>query len=203
MSAQSSSNPSELSTPGNENPLSLSTYAVPPTLENVGQRVNVSEYAAQEWQGNTKKAKTILQVIWNKNTISSNCSSWKKYMMNFLQHYAMDCTTVPLHYFSWAECTEYSSSSAWSHTKLDWCLPSQFSSIFYNPWKPWMLIDWWSVAHTSCLPEMLHYASHMLSTLFCFALQCQLFILWSHTLCEYFQLPEISFLPFWETCFLK
>jgi len=75
VSAQSSSNPSELSTPGNENPLSLSTYAVPPTLENVGQRVNVSEYAAQEWQGNTKKAKTILQVIWNKNTISSNCSS--------------------------------------------------------------------------------------------------------------------------------
>jgi len=61
VSAQSSSNPSELSTPGNENPLSLSAFAIPPTLENVGQRVNVSEYAAQEWQGNTKKARTILQ----------------------------------------------------------------------------------------------------------------------------------------------
>lgn len=61
VSAQSSSNPSELSSPGNENPLSLCTFAMPPTLENVGQRVNVSEYAAMEWQGNTKKARTILQ----------------------------------------------------------------------------------------------------------------------------------------------
>lgn len=75
MSAQSSSNPSELSTPGSEIPQSLSAFAIPPMLENVGQRVNVSEYAVQEWQGNTKKARTILQVIWNKNTISRNCSS--------------------------------------------------------------------------------------------------------------------------------
>lgn len=171
MSAQSSSNPSELSTPGNENPLSLSAFTIPPTLENVGQRVNVSEYAAQEWQGNTRKARTILQVIWNKNTVSSNCSSWKKYMMNFHEPYVMDCTTLPLHDFSWPECTEHYSSSAWSHAKHDWCVLLQFSSIFYNPWNPWILIDWWSVAHNSCLPEMLHYASHMLWTLFFIALQ--------------------------------
>lgn len=80
MSAQSSSNTSELSTPGSENPQSLSAFAIPAALENVGQRVNVSEYAAQEWQGNTKKARTILQVIWNSNTISSNCSPRKKSM---------------------------------------------------------------------------------------------------------------------------
>lgn len=61
VSAQSSSNPSELSTPGSENPQSLSAFVIPTALENVGQRVNVSEYAAQEWQGNTKKARTILQ----------------------------------------------------------------------------------------------------------------------------------------------
>jgi hypothetical protein len=63
VTAQSSSNPSELSTPGSENPQSLSAFVLPPALENVGQRVNVFQYAVQEWQGNTKKAKTILQVI--------------------------------------------------------------------------------------------------------------------------------------------
>jgi hypothetical protein len=34
-------------------------------------------------------------------------------------------------------------------------------------------------------------------------LQSQLSIVWSHILCEYFQLPEISFLPFWKSYFLK
>jgi hypothetical protein len=63
VSAQSSSNPSELSTPGSENTQSVSAFIIPPALENIGQRVNVSKYAAQEWQGNTKKARTILQVI--------------------------------------------------------------------------------------------------------------------------------------------
>jgi hypothetical protein len=63
VSAQSSNNPSELSTPGSENLQSLSALGSPPALENIGQRVNVPLYAAQEWQGNTKKARTILQVI--------------------------------------------------------------------------------------------------------------------------------------------
>ncbi|XP_023705471.1 uncharacterized protein LOC111863405 isoform X3 [Cryptotermes secundus] len=61
VSAQSSSNPSELSTPGSENLQSLSAFVAPAALENIGPRVVVSQYAAQEWQGNTKKAITILQ----------------------------------------------------------------------------------------------------------------------------------------------
>jgi hypothetical protein len=71
VTAESSSSPSELSTPGSENPQSLSA-AVPPALENVGQKVNVLQYAVQEWQGNTRKAKTILQVILNSSIILSN-----------------------------------------------------------------------------------------------------------------------------------
>jgi hypothetical protein len=70
----SSSSPSELSTPGSGNPWSPSTSALP-VLENVGQKVNVLHYAAQEWQGNTRKAKTILQVILNSSTILNNSCS--------------------------------------------------------------------------------------------------------------------------------
>jgi hypothetical protein len=72
VTAHSSSSPSELSTPGSENPQSLSAF-VPPALQNVGQKVNVLQYAVQEWQGNTRKAKTILQVMLNSCTILSKC----------------------------------------------------------------------------------------------------------------------------------
>ena len=50
-----------MSTPASENP--PSDLASPVMVENIGKRVNVFQYAVQEWQGNTKKAKTILQVL--------------------------------------------------------------------------------------------------------------------------------------------
>ncbi|XP_069694471.1 serine-rich adhesin for platelets-like isoform X2 [Periplaneta americana] len=69
VTAQSSSNPSELSSPGSENlpsdmlsPVSdFGSSGLSPEVENIGQRTNVFQYAVQEWQGKTKKAKTILQ----------------------------------------------------------------------------------------------------------------------------------------------
>ncbi|KAJ9583914.1 hypothetical protein L9F63_021746, partial [Diploptera punctata] len=55
-----SSNVSEMSTPASENPPSDLSSPLAMT-ENVGKKVNVFQYAVREWQGNTRKAKTILQ----------------------------------------------------------------------------------------------------------------------------------------------